>query len=326
MPLTHPRVIKVLAHRVPRIGLPLRDAYHAWLRSRFHRGWDAANAEARRALHEAPPTLTPVQQRVLDDLSGRGVAHVHFEDLVGDGARWDRLSAEVARWLESGTVRDREHAYRELDYQTARWKEYIIMQRGAHSMPVIPWDDPWLQLGLAPAVLDIVNSYLDLCAKLMYVDLWDTIAVNRQRPLTGSQQWHRDPDDVRLVKIFLYFTDVDAGAGPLHYVPYSRRGDKYGWLWPQKVAGSNYPPAAELEQAIPPSEWAICAHPAGTFVFVDTTGFHMGGRATARNRVFATWEYASHAAFGRYFEPGPPPAASRVSEAARFALWHRPEA
>ena len=321
MPLTHPRVINALAHRAPIIGRPVKNAYNLWLRSRFYRSWDTVNDEARRAFEADRPRLTAVQQRVVGELQARGVAHVHFDELIGDAGLWKDLGRRVEAWLASADIQARERAYRDEVHRGASWKEYIIMQRGAQARPVIAWDDPWLQVGLLPRVLDVVNSYLGLYAKLMYVDLWDTIALDRERKLIGSQQWHRDPDDVRLVKIFLYFTDVDAGAGPLHYIPESRRGDKYGGLWPLKIPGSNYPPAEELERAIPPSQWQVCAHPAGTLVFVDTTGFHMGGRATTTNRVFATWEYASHAAFGRYFVPGPRPAGD-VPAAARFALWH----
>ena len=73
----------------------------------------------------------------------------------------------------------------------------------------------------------LVNHYLGMTSRLHHVNLWDTIAVDDGRAPIGPQRWHRDPDDVRLVKVFLHFTDVTAGSGPLEYVPHSRPGEAW---------------------------------------------------------------------------------------------------
>ena len=160
-----------------------------------------------------------------------------------------------------------------------------------------------------------------MMSKMLYIDAWNTIALEHDGPPIGSQRWHRDPEDIKLVKVFLYFSDVDLTAGPTYYIPNSRKGEKYGHLWPQKIPRGSVPPLEALEELIPCSDWEVCTYPAGTFVFVDTVGFHKGGRATHRNRVFATWTFVSQGSlWPRVFKIDPPPDPQELSPAARFAL------
>ena len=131
---------------------------------------------------------------------------------------------------------------------------------------------------------------------MYHVDVWNTIGVAHDGKRVGPQRWHRDPADVQLLKVFLYFNDVDADNGAMQYVPHSRPGEKYGNLWRQDAPFDGArPPEEEFARAIPESEWESCAHPAGTLVFADTAGFHRGGWARTRNRVLATWAYSSPA-------------------------------
>jgi hypothetical protein len=255
---------------------------------------------------------------VLADLTERGIAHIHFDELFDNRQLWNHLSATVHRWVDSKEVKDKEHTYKR-DYHKATWKEYIVRLYGNGS--TIPWNSPLLSLGIQQQILDIVNSYLGMMSKMLYVDAWNTIALARNNQLIGSQRWHRDPEDIKLVKVFLYFSDVNLHAGPMYYIPHCRKGEKYGHLWPQEIPSGSVPPPEDLEKLIPCSEWEVCTYPAGTFIFVDTTGFHKGGRATHNNRVFATWTFVSPGSlWPRVFKIDPLPDPNELSIAARFAL------
>ena len=91
----------------------------------------------------------------------------------------------------------------------------------------------------------------------------------------ASQEWHRDPEDQHVVKVFLYFSEVDEDAGPFEYVQHSAEGFEYGSLWPWGES-ERYPPTEELEAAIPASERVRATGPVGTLVICDTSGFHRG--------------------------------------------------
>lgn len=316
--IKRPRIIEGLG-RIPLLGKPVLATHNAWVRHKYRRAVKPENADAARLFREHPPVLNGVQGRVLADLERFGLAAVHFDELIGDKGAWELLRGNMREWLAQPEVRAQEERYRLLGHVEGHGKDYLIVRNGNSAQ--VAWDSPWLRLGLDSRILDIANSYLGLLARLYNVDLWHTIARDHEGPMIGSQNWHRDGQCDRLVKLFLYFSDVDLESGALEYVPHSRPGEKYGDLWPQELPHGSYPPAGELERRIPKSDWVACAHPAGTFVFVDTVGFHRGGRARKRNRLFATWAYCGHeSAWLRNFTLNLKDTPKDMSAAHRFAL------
>ncbi len=134
-----------------------------------------------------------------------------------------------------------------------------------------------------------------------------------------SQQWHRDPEDLHVVKVFLYFSDVDEEAGPFEYVPGSTEGGRYGDVFPWGKSESWYPSVEEFDREVPESDRLLVTAPAGTIVVCDTSGFHRGGYARSKPRILSTHTYVSPGStWGRRFEVEW--ANGDLSEAARFAL------
>ncbi len=318
MPPQRPKLIETLA-RLPKIGQPVKALHDVWLRRRLWQHWRNQGTPARRLFQEQAPRLNSVQSRVLRDLEENGIAFAGFDELIADQPAWDKIVEHVQLWLESAEVKQKERDYLSGGFRNARWKEYVLMMHGTES-PVVAADSPLLEFGLRAELLDVVNSYFGLCSRLFHVDAWKTIPARHENAPTGSQRWHRDPEDLKLVKVFLYLSDVDATAGPLHYVRKSRRGDKYGELWPQQLPYGNVAPEGQLESLVPDHDRVVCQQPAGTFVFADTTGLHMGGRATNNERLFALWAYSStSSAFPRSFKIDEP-LRQPLSAVARFAL------
>jgi hypothetical protein len=324
--ILRPRPIQRLA-RVPGLNKLTLGLYDAWLRFSYRRLWNWNNTHASRAFALQPPRLTAVQERIVRDLRQTGFAHVPFVELFQDQLLWNRLDALVQEWLASEAVQQQEKWYRETGYKEARFKEYLVRWYGRESDgKLIPWDSAWLQLALHPKVLDIANSYFQMFTRMYHVDVWNTIAMRHDGPLIGPQRWHRDPADVKLLKCFLYFSDVDASSGAMQYVPYSRPGEKYGSLWPQDAPFDGArPPDGEFAQYIPPSEWITAAFPKGTLVLADTAAFHRGGRAETHNRVLATWAYSSQASrWPRAFRVDPKQLPADLPEPVAWALSLRP--
>jgi hypothetical protein len=296
---------------------PLRRAWRVLKYRGYGQGW--LNPASRRRFAAQRPALGEAQSQVVERLRRDGFACIPAGDLL---AETDLLPAAVAggrAFVESERVQRGIAAYRP-EGGLARGKDYIV--RLWESRPSLPSDDPWLRIGLAPAFLDTVNSYLGLWSKLNYVDLWYTIPSPVPRQAVTSQRWHRDPEDQRLVKVFLYLSDVDVGAGPLEYVRSSHGGGSHGRLWPNPDPGTaSYPPEGEVEAQFPPADRVACTGLAGTLVFCDTSGLHRGGLATAQPRVLATWAYVTPASiFARRFEAAWPRGAAGIGEAAEFAI------
>src|SRR5262249_49357579 len=156
--------------------------------------------------------------------------------------------------------------------------------------------------------------------RLLQADVWKTLPLEDLK-LTGSRRWHRDPEDVKTLKLFAYLNDVSEDAGPLHYVRNSRRGEQYGHLWPQNLPYGSVAPGRDVEDSIPESACHVSAHPAGTLICVDTAGLHMGGRATRRERLMAVWTFVSaSSAWARTFDVDTASLPADLPAAARFAL------
>lgn len=235
------------------------------------------------------PKLSDGQERALAGLKDEGIAIVPFQDLFADASLWRELQAETEEFVA--------HAAAQAEQGTSGKKDFLIRRypRGKSKLPVEPAvlasNGPWLRFAAGDPLLDVVNSYREVKTKLVDFDQWYTIPVGEKSERHASQQWHRDPEDQHVVKVFLYFSDVDEEAGPFEYVRQSAEGGAYGHLWPWGKGETRYPPTEELERLIPESERVLATGPAGTLVICDTSGFHRGGYARSKPRVLATQTY-----------------------------------
>ena len=237
------------------------------------------------------PRLDVVQQRVLESMRRDGIAVVSFRALVGDGRLWADLHADI-----HGFARATEEQLDELR-RRKEGKTYIarrfVVRRAGDAKPrkwKFPLTDPWLQLGLSSRILDVVNGYRGEPTYLIDLDNWYTIPDPNAKERVRSQQWHRDPWDNHIVKVFIYFSDVDEGAGPFEYVRGSPAGGPYGELWPWVEKGI-YPPPEEFDAAVAPDDRLTVTGPAGTIIFCDTSGFHCGGAAKTKPRILSYHSY-----------------------------------
>ena len=278
------------------------------------------NPPSRRKLNSQKPSLNSVQHEIVKDLSEQGIATSSFDKLFGERERWEQLKKAVDSFSQGEKVWNGIRDYQAHFQNAGRAKEYVIKQYPRYV--TVDQHDVWLQLGLDLRLLDTVNSYLGLWAKLIHFDLWYTIPLAADRPAIASQQWHRDPEDEKLVKVFLYFSEVDEGSGPFQYVPGSFPGGPYAHVWPKtSILDATYPPAEEFESVLPPSNWISCDGAPGTLVFCDTNGFHRGGFATNQARILATWTFVTPASlFSRRFNIDSDVNQSALPAAARFAI------
>jgi hypothetical protein len=279
-----------------------------------------ANRGARRRYAQSQPALDDVQQRVLERLREEGHASLPFAELVPDPAVWEELEADAQRFVaktESGLEREREGGESELRRRAGT--EFLVRK---YSWGVqLGLDDPWLRLGINPRLLELANAYLQMWSKLEYVDVWYTAPAGTDER-RASQRWHRDFNDRRLLKAFLYLVDVDEESGPFEYVPRSAPGGELDQLWPWRPLGENYPPDDEFAERINGRSVTFSA-PKGTIIFCNTSGFHRGGFAKAKPRVLATLTWDSPASLkalserNYVFVPSDGPA---LTEAQRYAL------
>jgi hypothetical protein len=134
-----------------------------------------------------------------------------------------------------------------------------------------------------------------------------------------SQLWHRDPEDLRLIKTFIYLDDVDARRGPFSYIPKTHPFGARASANPLHVHRKRITDE-EMRATVPDQYWLTCTGPAGTMILADTVGFHRGGKPEVGNRILITLTYTSGTPFGKgslRCEPAPAWASSAIQ---RFAL------
>jgi hypothetical protein len=303
------------------VGLAAEHAFYAQVsrnpirRSRFRGRIPALGAVQQRALHELRSSGIAVLDALQIGLQSRALSLLL--------ARGERFKAEATRIIEgsadssSGLAHNEERNRR---YVTGggRSDDYLIKLH--REGPTLELEDPLLLVGLDPALLDVVNSYLGLFAKLIYTDMWHTVPASSERRI-GSQRWHRDYDDMPMVKAYLYLADVLPEAGAMEYVRGSHAGGRYADLYPWRQSVSRYAPDRAVEGRVPGSDRVVAAGPAGTLVLCDTSGLHRGGPAIAGKRVLATWTFVTPACLlNRRFQVAPGEGWSALSESARYAL------
>jgi hypothetical protein len=277
------------------------------------------NRTRRQRFRDSASALGGVQARIVRDLQADGISVVPINDLFPQSDCWSSLASVARTFAESREVRERCNSFLAGASTGAEaGKEFLVRRYSARAS--IPFDDPMVRFALAPNVLDPINAYLGLMARIHYVDIWYTIPAGQDSPRVYSQNWHRDHEDKKQVKVFLYCSDVDGASGPLQYVRGSSlSGRRYAGLWSRR--SQLYPPADEFERVVDKNEIVTCEVPAGTLVFCDTTGFHRGGLATAHPRLVMNWIYTTGAAYTpRRTIIQAPTASTELSFAARCAL------
>ena len=154
----------------------------------------------------------------------------------------------------------------------------------------IPEDDPLLKVALDRNLLEVVSSYLGLWPCLYSVRAW--LNVPTDEPPQVSQLWHRDPEDLQLIKVFIYLEDVGEDGGPFTYIP---RTHPFGaeTTRAQKLEKKKRLPDERVNKMFPSGGWRVCTGPAGTLILADTVGYHRGGKPLAGRRVLITFTYTS---------------------------------
>lgn len=306
--------------KLPACGSLISQQYDNFLRLKYDVNWRwVRNPASGRSYRDTPPKLNPLQQRLVDELYSTGVAMCHFDELFQDQELWRRLSAYVSEFSASDEVQSVVKKCQQdfAEKQDLRAVEhYIITKYPQDRKPLIRANNPLLNLGLHPLILDVVNSYLALWSKLIYFDMWHTLPLNTDTRIL-SQRWHRDPEDRRKIRTFLYFSDVDTDAGAMEYLAGSQFGGPYEHVFEWKdPLGIPYPPEGEVERQIPVSQHVILKGQPGTLIFCDTAGFHRGGTGKTRPRILATSAFVTPASLHRR--------RYEIDETVRAAPWSAP--
>ncbi len=161
-------------------------------------------------------------------------------------------------------------------------------------------------------VLDVVNAAPVLRLASDYLGCKPTLSslgVRWSFPggrAAGTQVFHRDPDDWRFLKLFVYLTDVDAGSGPHTYVTGS-----HGTAAQIRMQPYDRP---AIESRYGRDSIRTITGPRGTAFMADTWGIHAGPVPTSVPRLLLQAQYSILPVYSFRYEPlalRKPPAVDR---------------
>ena len=253
---------------------------------------EVANRRATRLQRQQPlPVDTPAARKALSELRSEGIVTVPIASLTGGAGIFERIAVDEQRIVDANAPDIA--AERAVFEQDGRgYKGYQLnFQPGAGEE--LDASHGAVRFALHPEILGVVNEYLGLCAELRKLEYWYVLASEQQTP-AYSQLWHRDFEDIALVKVFLYLSDVDEGSGPFSFIRGTHRGT-LRWRDPTEVAAGRTNRASDDEIAaiVPRDRWFMGTGSRGTIVMAATKGYHKGGFATQRDRRLLTANYFS---------------------------------
>ncbi len=137
-----------------------------------------------------------------------------------------------------------------------------------------------------PEVIQEAAIHIGAKPKIIDVSVWTTRKPMEEGFVTDDQKWHRDVDDWRACKLFVYLTDVGPDNGPHRFVPGSHR---YEFFEARGMAPDRYffdggraPGVADVVEMLPRVE--VCGK-AGTMFLENTYGFHRGTPVRGASRT-----------------------------------------
>ncbi len=248
------------------------------------------NYKSVRLFRSRTPQLTEKQNRIVESLVEDGISQTDISEFPTD---FDEIRFEAYKELESPSFRERMRTVQEGRQAEGQSKFYNLE---VWDNPVIDFKKRVIQFFLNDSIIAIAATYLGVFPRLLMMNLWYNI------PMEGediqSQNWHRDGDDYRCLKVFLYLNDVDADMGPFSYVPESQSGNRLQTEFPFGSRLHNLETSKVIENRF--GETILrCTGKAGSLVFCDTTGLHKGGHSLSKPRFVVVASFITNGSIWR---------------------------
>ncbi len=271
--------------RISRVYHRIRNLWPIW----FY----VLNFEGRRLYNknQGYKELDKIEKGILDDLNRDGIATVHISKLFEEDKFSEIKNYVMERWNNEETqkkVAEKKSA------PESRGDKYYNIDLW-ETPKILNMENPYIKFCLDKKILKIANNYLKMYSKWRGWNLWASLPVDKNMPEHASQNWHRDPEDKKMLKMFVYYNDIDSEAGPFMYLKKSHHGGKWRNLFPQIPPIGFYPPKGAVEKKVSAEDIYQAVGKTGTVVFCDTSGLHKGGYCKSKMRLMSQSIYGSSA-------------------------------
>jgi len=230
--------------------------------------------------------IDPATRTTIRGLTEHGIVLGAVPDFLSlDGiAALDAAEKAIRAKVASDEVQEVQSKGRKEDQH----KDYML--HIANFDDPINGDHPLLHVALDGRLLRTVAAYMGMWPQLHAIGSWLNFPVNQDAK--ASQLWHRDPEDLKTVKVFIYLDDVGPKQGPFTFIKAS-----HPWGADCNKAPRHQHPRRvldhEMVDTFPPARWTECTGPARTMIIADTVGYHRGGHVVEGHRLLVTFTYTS---------------------------------
>jgi hypothetical protein len=228
--------------------------------------------------------------RVVRELHANGICMTSVSALLSDDASFQELRQEVTE-LEDAFA-EQISAQRQQSGAVEEAKTYLFALLG--ESPTLDVNSVFVRFALQSPILQVANAYFGCWAKLRFYNVWRNFPT--ETAPQRSQLWHRDREDRAILKMFVYLTDVDRGAGPLTYAPGTHAKGPIRQEADSFLETNRKNPRSTDEQmaaVVPAEKWITAVGPRGTIVFADTHGYHKGGWVRDQERLLYNCMFVS---------------------------------
>jgi hypothetical protein len=153
--------------------------------------------------------------------------------------------------------------------------------------------DELLEAANHPFALEVAGAYLGCTPTISTMAVRWSLPRGSDRDMT--QSFHRDYDDWKFLKVFIYLNDVDEDTGPHIYVEGSHR--KRGRLFAAPYSDE------EVIRDYGRANQKSFVGPAGTSFFCDTYGIHCGALPKSKPRLMFLVQYSMLPVYAYKYDP-----------------------
>ncbi len=256
------------------------------------------------------PSVSSIGRRIIRELADEGVSIVKLGELsLESNPSFDKAIDKLVKDLEV--------------VSPAAEKEYKLGFK--HCTPINPSqiarDYPEVFLwGLDHDLLDIVENLIGVPVAYHGVVARKEIVDDQ---LIGTRVWHLDDDDINVVRIHVYLSDVlNEDSGAFEYIP-KKLSPSY-----RAFKGRGEILDEHMGEVIAPSQWKKCLGEAKTVIFANTSSIFHHGSLPKEERMVASFTYTSQNPANEEicraysFEPGMHLIdTSLLTERQRYCLW-----
>lgn len=280
----HNQLLRLIFTRTPLLSIFGHLYYHI----RFHtKYYNFINRKALRRYQATSPNPSQYTQNAVSALKTDGIYIDDIENLCHDQSMLTHLVNEANTLLSP-------HLQEPADPNQLRPAKIRGIGRNINDAYIPEF---FVKFFLSDEVLDIVNLCYGMFSRLNYVDTWHNVTAADDDPLYDTEIWHRDHEDMKIIKVFVYLSNVDETAGPFSYIKRTHQQGKTGHINPvNPPLGVLFNERQIADFTLPEqSNLLVCTGKPGTIIFSDTTGIHKGGRATGTARTVLVAFYTSDA-------------------------------